>query len=163
MRRAWRSGRPCYISSVSKRLRLPIADAQRTPTVDTARKKLGGREQSDPGAGDLVAFDADHLGVVLFARGDQIDVWIDDGLVRRMRRGATRAADAAIPRALGEVADDARAFAALVEGTRVGYRDEVRTGEGQLVEKCRFGGLVARDDGSLVAVGFRRLQALDAN
>jgi len=142
---------------------LPLADAPRSPTVDAARTRLGGREASDPGAGDLVAFDGDRLGVVLFARGDQLEVWIDDGLVRRVHRSATRAADAVIPAELAEVADAARAFAALEEGARVRYRDEVRVAEGRLVEKCRFGALIERDDGSIVAVGFRRVSAAVTN
>jgi hypothetical protein len=29
--------------------------------------------------------------------------------------------------------------------------------DGKLIEKCRWGALVARDDGAVVAVGFRKL------
>jgi hypothetical protein len=54
------------------------------------------------------------------------------------------------------VALDARAFADLREGQRVGYHHEGRLGEGTLVEKCRFGGLVERGDGTIVGVAFRR-------
>jgi hypothetical protein len=148
---------------VGKKHSLPIADAPRSPTVDAARKRLGGRGESDPGAGDLVAFDGDRLGVVLFARGDDLEVWIDDGLVRRVRRGETRAADAVVSKQLASIADAARAFADLAEGTRVRFRDEVRTEGGTLVEKCRFGALIEREDGSIVAVGFRRVSAAETN
>ena len=142
---------------------MPIADAPRSPTVDAARKRLGGRGESDPGAGDLVAFEGDRLGVVLFVKGEDLEVWIDDGLVRRIRRGSTRAADAAISKQLSDVADVARSFANLSEGARVRYRDDVRTAEGTLVEKCRFGALIERADGSIVAVGFRRVVAGETN
>ena len=40
-------------------------------------------------------------------------------------------------------------------------RDGESEGVGKLVEKCRFGAVVARDDGSLVAVGFARVAALE--
>jgi hypothetical protein len=78
-------------------------------------------------------------------------------MVRRVRRTDTRPVAGAIPPDLLAVAADARAFAGLREGQRVGFRDEGRAGEGALVEKCRFGALVERGDGSLVGVGFRRL------
>ena len=131
--------------------------------MDAARKRLGGREESDPGAGDLVAFEADRLGVVLFVRGDDLEVWIADGLVRSIRRSATRAADAVVSAELAAVADAARAFAQLAEGEPVRFRDDVRGGTGRLVEKCRFGGLIERADGSIVAVGFRRISAAETN
>jgi hypothetical protein len=148
---------------VGKRHSLPIVEVSRSPTVDAARKRLGGRGESDAGAGDLVAFGSDQLGVVLFVKGDDLEVWIDDGLVRRLGRGATRAADAVVSKQLADIADAARAFAQLAEGARVRYRDDVRIAEGTLVEKCRFGALVERADGSIVAVGFRRLLAGPVN
>ncbi|HVY44334.1 MAG TPA: hypothetical protein VHB21_00585, partial [Minicystis sp.] len=120
---------------MAKRLGLPLAD-DRTPTVDAVRRRLGGRAASDAGAGDLVAFAAprggDRLGVVLFARGDDLDVWIDDGLVRRMARGETRGADVSPPRELAEIADAVRAFAALAEGQRVRFHEQARVAEGRL-------------------------------
>jgi hypothetical protein len=36
-------------------------------------------------------------------------------------------------------------------------RDGAPAAEGVLFERCRFGALVAKDDGTIVAVGYRRL------
>jgi hypothetical protein len=146
---------------VARKISLPVAGPPRPTPVDAARAKLGGRERSDPGAGDLVAFTDDaaqsRLGVTLFVRGDTLFVWTPAGFVRELPRAATQAVDAAIPAELTSIAESARAFAALNEGDRVQYRDATGVGEGTLAEKCRFGALVARDDGSVVAIGFARV------
>ncbi len=147
---------------MSRRLFLPLATgpADERPTVDRVRKKLGGRASTEPGAGEVVIVSTERgerAGVVLFVRGEDLDVWREGDLVRRVRRGATRAAGDAVPRDLLAVARDARAFASLVEGQRVGYQHAGGLGEGALVEKCRFGALVERADGTLLGVGFRRL------
>jgi hypothetical protein len=128
------------------------------PTVDAVRKRLGGRASTEPGAGEVVSLgDAgDRTGVVLFVRGEQLDVWLSGDRVQRVRRSDTRPAEGAPARDLAAVAGDARAFADLSEGQRVAFVDEGRRGEGALVEKCRFGALVERGDGSVVGVGFRR-------
>jgi hypothetical protein len=97
-----------------------------------------------------------RAGVVLFVRGDQLDVWIDGDLVRRVRRADLRLAGEQEARDLLPVARDALAFAALHEGERVQYLHQGGMGEGALVEKCRFGGLVERADRTVVGVGFRR-------
>lgn len=144
-------------------LPLTTGDAGIRPTVDAARKKLGGRASTEAGAGDVVAFADERglarVGVVLFVRGEDLDVWIDGGLVRRVRRRETRSPDGAVPPALAAIAIDARRFADLAEGQRVLYRHEEAVGEGALVEKCRFGTLVERADGAVIAVGFRRVWA----
>lgn len=134
------------------------------PTVEAARKRLGGRGSSEPGVGALVVvttrYGVDKDGVVVFVRGDEVDVWIADDTVLRTTPTRVRPMTAAAPRHLAAVAADSRAFAALVEGRRVRFSDgNGATGEGMLAEKCRFGAIVARDDGSLVGVGFRRLGA----
>jgi hypothetical protein len=150
---------------MSRRLSLHVTrESERSPsaTVAALRTRLGGRASGDPGtAGDLVVLDgggaSDRVGVVLFARGDELDVWIADGLVRRTRRDAARSVERA-PEHLAAIASDARTFASLVEGQRVRYELSPGGGaEGTLVEKCRFGALVLREDGKVVAAGFRRL------
>jgi hypothetical protein len=151
---------------MARRLFLPLASdgaaPRPTPTVDAVRKRLGGRASTELGAGEVVSLAGGRIapivtGVVIFVRGDEIDVWLEGDMVRRVRRGDTRAVGV-IPPDLLAVAADVRAFAGLREGQRVGYRDEGRVGEGTLVEKCRFGALVERGDGTVVGVGFRRLR-----
>ncbi len=130
------------------------------PTVDAVRKRLGGRARSDPGVGALVTLRNGGMGIVLFVRGDDLEVWVDAGLVRRVQRQDTAAADGAIDRDLFEVASDARAFAELAEGDRVTFEQDgaPRPSEGVLVEKCRFGALVETSSGAVVGVGFRRIR-----
>lgn len=139
-------------------LRLATEGAAPRPTVDAIRKRLGGRASTEPGAGEVVSLGAvaDRMGVVLFVRGEQLDVWFSGNRVQRVRRADTHPAGAASPPELAAIACAARAFAALCEGQRVAFLHEGSPGEGALVEKCRFGGLVERADGSLLGVGFRR-------
>ena len=100
------------------------------------------------------------MGVVFFARGEELDVWVEGDLVRRIRRPETQPADGVLPRALLAVARDASSFASLQEGQRVRYQHPGGLGEGALVEKCRFGALIERDDRTVLGIGFRRLTAL---
>lgn len=145
------------------------------PTVDEIRRRLGGRASTGPGAGELVTLTipgGEELpGVVLFADGDDVDVWVEQpgssvavalgsAVVRRARRSDLRPLRAPALKDLGDlvaVAGDARVFGALLEGQRIRYPTEQGVTEGILVEKCRFGAVVERSDGSLVGVGFRRL------
>ena len=128
--------------------------------MDAVRKRLGGRASTEAGAGEVVRLRDDCAGVVLFVRGEQVDVWLDGDVVHRVRRADIRPAGEGTARDLLAVARDARAFAELREGQRVGFVQEGGTGEGALVEKCRFGGLVERADGTVVGVGFRRFTAV---
>jgi hypothetical protein len=145
-----------------RRFSLPLTpDSLRKPTVDAIRKRLGGRASTEAGAGDVVVITTDGgatlTGVVLFVRGEDLDVWIDQNRVRRSRRSTTRTVSAPVPRELTDIANDARVFAGLMEGQRVRYQHDDGLGEGLLVEKCRFGALLQRDDGVLVGVGFRKI------
>jgi hypothetical protein len=68
------------------------------------------------------------------------------------------ACNADAPEALALVAADARVFWLLVEGQSVRWADgEGALRDGKLVEKCRYGALVLRADGAIIAVGFRKL------
>src|SRR5262249_34682843 len=91
-------------------------------------------------------------------RGEEWDLWFEHDVVRRVRRDAARTLD---PTTVEEehraIASDVRTFADLVEGQRVLYRHERGASEATLVEKCRFGALVARADGVILGVGFRRV------
>lgn len=147
-----------------RRLFLPLAvgDPDASPTVDAVRKRLGGRASTEPGAGELVEVASDRgaarAGVVLFVQGDELDVWLEGGVVRRTRRSRIVKTTEAGEELLS-IAHAARIFAALSEGQRVCYSHDAGVGEGALVEKCRFGALVERGDGTVLGIGFRRLRS----
>lgn len=145
-----------------RRFSLPVtSDSLHKPTADAVRKRLGGRASTEPGAGDLVAITTDGgatlVGVVLFVRGEDLDVWVDEGRVRRARRSTTQPVSAPVSKELTEVAGDARVFGRLVEGQRVRYQHKDGLGEARIIEKCRFGALLQRDDGVILGVGFRKM------
>ena len=151
-----------------RRFSLPLTpDSLRKPTVDAIRKRLGGRASTEGGAGDVVTITteggATHIGVVLFVRGEDLDVWVDQGRVRRARRSRTKPVSAPISKELVDIANDARVFGRLMEGQRVRYQHDDGFSEGRLVEKCRFGALLERDDGVLVGVGFRKIWPASAS
>lgn len=147
---------------MGKRLTLPLSpDTGKKPTVDAIRRRLGGRASTDADAGELLSITdaAGHVrtGVVLFVRGADLDVWIEHGVVRRVRKQDTSPCQAPVSGELAEIANDARVFARLGEGQRVRYQHESGLEEGTLVEKCRFGGIIERDDRVVFGVGFRRI------
>ncbi len=136
--------------------------------LDDARSRLGGRtkdeEPAPPGLGpgtvvSVIAKDATkHLAVVMFANSAEVHVLIDGTRLRRVPPASVEVNDGKTPNALAELAAEASLFARLVEGQAVRYADD--TGGllgGKLVEKCRYGALVVRDDGAVIAVGFRKL------
>lgn len=134
------------------------------PSIDAARKRLGGRGVSDAGAGRVVRVDGtlgEELGVVLFVAGERVDVFTERGYVRRLEAARAPAHGGAVDPTMQRIADDVRVFDRLREGERVRY--ERRGGEmsaGTLLEKCRYGALVLAEDGKIVAVGFRKLWPL---
>ncbi len=145
----------------------PASPAPREPIdLEAARKKLGGRGLTEALAGSVVEVDArgarcaHGVGVVLFAQGDAVDVWIDDGIVQRTTRGSVRPFGGIVPDKLAELATDAKEFATLSEGIRVRFATRDGSAVGGIVEKCRYGALVLRDDGKMFAIGFRKIKAL---
>jgi hypothetical protein len=142
---------------------LLLASGNRARTLDSVRARLGGRANSDPGVGQLVRAQLGGgiaiVGVVMFVSGDELRVLADNGGVRRCARSATAPLEGALPPELVRLAAEARGFAALREGEPIRFLGPGSEGgcEGILVEKCRFGGIVARDDGGLLGVGFRRI------
>jgi hypothetical protein len=135
-------------------------DVVEAPSIDEARTALGGRASTERGAGELVMVSlkrgGDAAGVVVFVQDAQRDVWIGAG--RFVRTTSDRL------RSLGEVegelkmvAVEARRFASLREGDPVrALRRDGSAIDGRLIEKCRYGALVAHDD-KVVAVSFRRI------
>jgi len=141
---------------------------EKKPSLDDARNRLGGRtadEQPAPpgiGPGSIVQVAANdgtkHVAVVVFANATEIHVLIDGTKLRRVPPESVELNEGATPSALSKIAADAHVFARLAEGQPVRYADDAGgLLGGKLVEKCRYGALIVRDDGAVVAVGFRKL------
>ena len=144
-------------------MRQATAQNKPAPSVEMARLRLGGRAPATTDdAGRIVSLDGGRglrvVGVVLYGDPSDLDVWIESGVVRRAPAASVEDFGGVVSADVKAIADDARLFSRLKEGQRVRY--ENRQGEiteGDLVEKCRYGGLVLRGDGKLMAVGFRKL------
>ncbi|HWZ90469.1 MAG TPA: hypothetical protein VNW92_16510 [Polyangiaceae bacterium] len=148
---------------MSRRISLPVNDpsAKRPKsTLDAVRARLGGRARTDLQAGRVVCFlDTGATGVVLFGHGEEVHVFSNAGWVRRTTTDALTVVDEpGID--LHAVANDIRVFAALEEGTRVRFQDLGGMAQGTLIEKCRYGAVVRRDDATVMGVGFRRIWPL---
>jgi hypothetical protein len=137
-------------------------DLGASPSIDAARDALGGRLATERGAGAVVDVSmkrgGDARGVVVCVNGESRDVWIGEG--RFVRTSADRVRVARETTAeLDAIAAHARRFAALREGepVRATKRDGT-TVDGTLLEKCRYGALVAKGD-AVLAVSFQRVVA----
>jgi hypothetical protein len=148
---------------VSRRVSLPVNDPtapRPKSTIDAVRARLGGRARTDFQAGRVVCFlDTGATGVVLFAQGAEVHVFSNAGWVRRTTADALSQVDEPAAE-LYAVANDVRVFAALEEGTRVRFQDVGGMAQGTLIEKCRYGAVVRRDDAAVMGVGFRRIWPL---
>ena len=138
------------------------------PSLDDARNRLGGRtkdeEPAPPGMvpGRVVRVfandGAEHVAVVVFANPDEVHILIDGTKLRRVPPSAVHDFEGETPSSVSKIAADAHVFSRLAEGEKIRYADD--SGgllAGKLVEKCRYGALVVREDGAVVAVGFRKL------
>ena len=96
---------------------------------------------------------------MLFGHGDEVHVFSNAGWVRRTTADALTPVDEPTPD-LNEVANDVRVFAALEEGHRVRFQDLGGMAQGTLIEKCRYGAVVRRDDQTVMGVGFRLIWPL---
>lgn len=161
---------PLFPEASTPRPRVPNEKIRplKKPTLDDARNRLGGRtndeEPAPPGLalGRVVKVFANdgeaHLAVVVFANADEVHILVDGKRLRRVPPEAVHAYEGETPNDLRQIAADAHVFSLISEDQAVRYTDD--EGEllsGKLVEKCRYGALVAREDGTLVAVGFRKL------
>lgn len=161
----------------------PAREVRKKPSIDAARARLGGRisEIDIPPAGFvpgvIVSFPLTtpssiagstarrRSGVVVFASRHEVHVLLDGIRLRRLSPADVtiesvrdRRDDDELAVELERIAGDARLFGQLAEGQSVRYADDSGTlVHGKVVEKCRWGALVLRDDGAVVAVGFRKL------
>lgn len=146
----------------------PKALPRKKPSLESARQRLGGRlspdESPPPGlalglvVGVAGSRGASVPGVVIFASCAEVHVLLDGVRLRRLEPRAVRPFTSEVSVELSKVAGDAQLFARLVEGETVRYAgDDGRVIMAKLIEKCRWGALVARDDGAVIAVGFRKL------
>jgi hypothetical protein len=145
-----------------RRVSLPIKIETRL-TLARAREKLGGRVAAHGDAGALVQIERSgrmSLGVVLWSDDTSCDVWLGDDITKRTRKDAVVQAITSAGSPLANIAAAARTFASIDEGETVLLDDETTV---RLVEKCRWGALVARADGKIFAVGFRRFSHTAAN
>jgi len=140
------------------------------PSLEDARTRLGGstRGASIPPTGVVpgrvvtipAAGGGVRTGVVVFASASEVHVLVDGVRLRKVAPASLTLVPASgdEPLELAKIAADAHVFGTLVEGQPVRYADESSgLTTGKLVEKCRYGALVVRDDGTVVAVGFRKL------
>ena len=83
---------------------------------------------------------------------------LDSMRLRRLKPEEVEPHEGGVDDELAKLAADARIFGLLAEGQALRYTDDrgALIG-GKLIEKCRWGALIARDDGAVVAVGFRKL------
>jgi hypothetical protein len=124
-------------------------------TLARARERLGGRVSAHGDAGAVVEVErGDHaeIGVVLWSDAQWCDVWLGDDITKRTRSDSVTAAKAPAGSPMARASTAARAFASLEEGQNVRFDGE----EGRLIEKCRWGALVALVNGKILAVGFHR-------
>lgn len=141
------------------------------PTVDHARDALGGRTTSGPRVGwGVVVDDPRHglsPGVILHDGGDELDAWIGEGLIARVKLALVAGSlTSTPPERFAEVAKEILRFASLREGQEVDVLGPGPAFRAVLREQCRYGGLVERADDvrsprPVLAIGFRRLAPLN--
>jgi hypothetical protein len=96
--------------------------------------------------------------VVVYAGADEVHVLVDPVRLRRLPASQLALFDGEVEEELARLSADARVFAMLAEGQPIRYADDGGALiDGKLIEKCRWGALVAREDGAVIAVGFRKL------
>ena len=154
---------------MAKKIGLPVLGelAKRKPSIDAARARLGGRTKDEgrprSTPGTIVRTEEAGIGVVVYASARETHVLFDGSRLRRLAPSEVEAHEGEPPAELARVAADARVFFLLVEGQAVRYADDAGAlRDGKLVEKCRYGALVLRDDGGIIAVGFRKLWPVGA-
>lgn len=154
---------------MAKKVNLPVVakPAAKKPSLDAARARLGGRSEAGPpppgfSPGLAVTFALPggerRAAIVIYAGADEIHVLLDPLRLRRFTSADLTPHEGALDDELTKLAADARLFGMLTEGQAIRYADDAGAlVDGKLIEKCRWGALVAREDGAVVAVGFRKL------
>lgn len=134
----------------------------RKPTLEKMRQRLGG-PRDEAGAlrereGTLWTYKGEaalvlHEGPATGA----VDLWLGEGrAVRGNSRDLAPLTTPASP-AMSQTAADLRVFLDLLLDSRVTFLTaDGAILRGKLIERCRFGGLVALDEGAVLGVGFAR-------
>ena len=131
-------------------------------TLERMRQRLGGpRDESvgeRPYEGGVSSYEGQNVLVLHedVPRG-RVDLWLGEGKAVRAATNELSPRSSEVPKPLQRLADDLGIFLALVPDSRVTFLTgggELR--QGKLIERCRFGGLVALDDGTVLGVGFAR-------
>jgi len=122
------------------------------------RRRLGGRTGNEHARelGLTASGDSGVSGVVLAADATHLFVWNGAAEVRRCARDTVRVTP-------GDGSTDAERAVARWSALQERQRVQCRGPSGDwfdalLVEKCRFGALVAHADGSITAVGFESVR-----
>ncbi|MCC6646144.1 MAG: hypothetical protein IT374_11300 [Polyangiaceae bacterium] len=138
--------------------RLTVLAPARPLPLTALRTRLGGLAPAgSPRAGEVVVVDdAGAPAVLLDADTTHAHLWLGGGRARRVELARLSRAEAPDP-SMAEVAARARSFRDVQEGDRVTFRDHGRDGRGVVADRCRFGVVVARADGTMVGVGFTRV------
>ncbi|MEZ4336461.1 MAG: hypothetical protein R3B82_07530 [Sandaracinaceae bacterium] len=135
------------------------------PSVDEARRQLGGPWVGGPDIGRVVRIvggPVERVGVVVHSTPDDRDVWIGMGRVQRVEPARIEPAEADADH--DPIIAAARVHASLSVGDSVVYElDDGGFAEGVLAEKLRFGALIGTPDGRVVAIGFRRIAPQQAD
>ena len=154
---------------MAKKQSLPLVSNRpaKKPSLASARARLGGRPDDGPPSfglapGRIVTFALPsgrrRTAVIVYAGGDDVHVLLDSMRLRRLHAGEVEPHEGAPDDDMTKLAADAQLFGLLAEGQPIRYADESGAlVDGKLIEKCRWGALVAREDGAVVAVGFRKL------
>lgn len=163
---------------MGKKVILPVFDRDRDraaeekkpakkPSLDDARARLGGSQRGRSMAptgvvpGRVVRIRSNgtvRMAVIVHASATEIHALVDGVRLLRVKPETMETFEGDAPIELARIAADAHVFHNLVEGQPVRYADDTNTLlTGKLVEKCRYGALIVRDDGTVVAVGFRKL------
>lgn len=163
-----------YVCGMSQKYALPLfgdlaahARGGARPSIEEARRRLGGplppHAEGAPRTGDIVDFETREgrgSGVVLHADDSSLRVMVDAVRVRHLRAGAATPHAGPTNDELERLSADARIFAGLTERQEVHFHDGAGMHRGTLVEKCVYGALIAKEDGRILAVGFRKLWPL---
>lgn len=135
------------------------------PTLETMRQRLGGPRDEDgtprPREGGFGAYKGDAV-VVLHEdpRTGRVDLWLGAGRAVRANGDELSPLTEPAEAALQRVAADLRVYLALARDARVTFLTaDGQIRRGKLIERCRFGGLVALDEGAVLGVGFGRFLA----